>query len=88
MTSRRQVPPAFAKGYVLCSPAGKLQQKTFAATARAAIATKHRKSATWEKARERGWSVEFVYVRFFIPVFKATCATAEIDIEEPCDDQT
>jgi len=86
MTSRHPIPPAFAKGYVLCSPTGKLQQKTFAATARAAVATKHRKSSTWEKARERGWSVEFVYVRFFIPVFKATSPTAQIDIEESCDD--
>ncbi|MEW4398917.1 hypothetical protein AB1J06_09550 [Agrobacterium tumefaciens] len=78
MTSKRQIPAAFAKGYVLCSPSGKLQQKTWSETAAKAIASKYRKRETWEKAQSRGWSVQFVYVRFFIPVFKATFTTTEI----------
>lgn len=78
MTSKRQIPAAFAKGYVLCSPTGNLQQKTWSETAEKAIASKYRKRGTWEKAQRRGWSVQFVYVRFFIPVFKATFTTTEI----------
>ncbi|MCZ7893344.1 hypothetical protein O9X99_16860 [Agrobacterium salinitolerans] len=78
MTSKRQIPSAFTRGYVLCSPGGKLQPRTWGATAKKAIATKYRKRATWEKAQSRGWSVQFVYVRFFVPVFKATFTTAEI----------
>ncbi|MRH93916.1 hypothetical protein [Agrobacterium tumefaciens] len=78
MTSKRQIPAAFAKGYVLCSPSGKLQPKAWSETATKAIASKYRKRETWENAQRRGWSVQFVYVRFFIPVFKATFTTAEI----------
>ncbi|MDH0908839.1 hypothetical protein N5C66_05925 [Rhizobium pusense] len=78
MTSKRQIPAAFAKGYVLCSPSGKLQQQTWSATAAKAIASKYRKRETWEKAQRRGWSVQFVYARFFVPVFKSTFTTTEI----------
>lgn len=83
MTDNRQIPAAFAKGYLLCSPSGKLQPTTWSATAARAIAARYRKRETWEKAQRRGWSVRFVYVRFFIPVFKATFTTAEIS--EACD---
>ncbi|OCJ65040.1 hypothetical protein A6U97_12125 [Agrobacterium tumefaciens] len=86
MSSRRQIPAAFSKGYVLCSPAGKLQPQTFGDTVAQAISAKYRKPATWEKAQARGWCVQFVFVRFFVPVFKATFITPEIDIEEPCDE--
>lgn len=78
MTSKRQIPAAFTKGYILCSPSGKLQPSTWGATAKKAIATKYRKRETWEKAQGRGWSVQLVYVRFFVPVFKATFTTTEI----------
>lgn len=78
MTSKRQIPAAFTKGYVLCSPSGKLQPNTWAATAAKAIASKYRKRETWEKAQGRGWSVQLVYVRFFVPVFKTTFTTTEI----------
>ncbi len=78
MTSKRQIPAAFTKGYVLCSPSGKLQPKTWSDTAAKAIASKYRKRETWEKAQRRGWSVQLVYVRFFVPVFKATFTTKEI----------
>lgn len=78
MTSKRQIPAAFAKGYVLCSPSGKLQHKTWSATAAKAIASKYRKRETWEKAQSRGWSVQFIYARFFIPVFKATFTNTAI----------
>lgn len=78
MTSKRQIPAAFTKGHVLCSPSGKLQPKTWSETAAKAIASKYRKRETWEKAQRRGWSVQFVYVRFFIPVFKATFTNTEI----------
>jgi hypothetical protein len=86
VTDKRQIPAAFAKGYVLCSPSGKLQPNTWNETAAKAIASKYRKRDTWEKAQRRGWSVQFVYVRFFIPVFKATFTTTEIreayDVED------
>ena len=78
MTSKRQIPAAFSKGYVLCSPSGKLQPKTWSETAAKAVASKYRKRETWEKAQRRGWAVQLVYVRFFVPVFKATLTTKEI----------
>ncbi|WP_349507249.1 hypothetical protein [Agrobacterium pusense] len=78
MTSKRQIPAAFTKGYVLCSPSGKLQTSTWSASAKRAIATKYRKPETWEKARSRGWTVQLVNVRFFVPVFKATFTTPEM----------
>lgn len=78
MTSKRQIPAAFSKGYVLCSPSGKLQPKTWSETSAKAIASKYRKRDTWEKAQSRGWSVQLVYVRFFVPVFKTTFTTTEI----------
>lgn len=78
MTSKRQIPAAFTKGYVLCSPSGKLQPKTCCATAAKAIAAKYRKCETWEKAQSRGWTVQLVYVRIFVPVFKTTFTSTEI----------
>ncbi|CDN93502.1 hypothetical protein [Agrobacterium tumefaciens] len=83
MTGDQQIPPAFAKGYALCAPTGRLQPKTWRATEAEAIAAKYRKASTWEKAQGKGWSVQFVYVRVFIPVFKSTYSNTS----EACDEQ-
>lgn len=83
MKVEQQIPPAFAKGYALCSPAGRLQPKTWRDTKAEAIAAKFRKATTWEKAQGKGWSVRLVYVRVFLPVFKSTYSNTS----EACDEQ-
>lgn len=89
MTGKRQIPSVFSKGFVLCSPKGELQANAWGDTEADAIATKFRRASTraarWEKAQAKGWTVQFVYVRFFVPVFKSTFTTPEIS--EVYDDQ-
>lgn len=90
MSDARQIPAAFTRGYVLCTPAGRLVPSTWRSTEADAIAAKHRvkktREAAWKKAQAKGWSVQFVYVRVFIPVFKTTYSTTEIsevhDVED------
>lgn len=90
MTSKRQIPAAFTRGYVLCNPTGRLVPSTLRSTRADAIAAKHRvkktREAAWEKAQAKGWSVQFVYVRVFIPVFKTTYSTTEISEVDDVED--
>lgn len=76
MTDSRNPPPAFQKGYALCSPENVLQPDTFRKSEKKAIASafKERKNPrkAWEKAVEKGWSVRLVYMRLFVPVFYST----------------
>jgi len=85
MTNAQKIPPAFSKGYTLCSPGGRLLPKTVRGTRNAAIAArfpvKKTRDASWAKAQAEGWSVKLVYVRVFIPVFKSTNRKTE----EVCD---
>lgn len=85
MTNAPKIPPAFSKGYTLCSPSGRLLPKTVRGTSKAAIAArfpvKKTRDASWAKAQAEGWSVKLVYVRVFIPVFKSTNPKTE----EVCD---
>lgn len=68
---------------MLCTPAGKLLPETWRGSAADAIAVKYRvkktREAAWKKAQAKGWSVQFVYVRVFIPVFKTTYSSTEIN---------
>lgn len=81
MSDGRQIPAAFTRGYVLCTPAGRLVPSTWRSTEADAIAAKHRvkktRESAWTKAQAKGWSVQFVYVRVFIPVFLKTYSTTE-----------
>lgn len=87
MTDLRTIPPAFTRGYALCNPAGRLLPRSWRGTEADAIATrfvvKKTREAAWEKAQAEGWSVKSVYVRVFIPVFKTTYSSPEID--EDCE---
>lgn len=86
MTKKQAIPSAFSSGWMLCSPTGKLQPATLRRYRDDAIAAKFRvkktRDAAWEEAQSKGWTARFVYVRFFIPVFKSTNPTP---IEELCD---
>ena len=87
MTKHRQIPSAFTKGWVLCSPSGTLQPSTFRKERGDAIAAKFRvlksREKLWADAEAKGWTVRHVYVRFFVPVFKSTYATSELS--EACE---
>ncbi len=68
-------PAAFCKGYALCSPENLLLPDTFAKSEKKAIGKTFKKPGrkkAWAKALEEGWSVRFVYMRVFVPVFHAT----------------
>lgn len=86
MNSAEKILPGFSKGYALCAPTGQLQPTTWRGTAAEAIACKFRKESTWVKAQGKGWSVQFVYVRVFVPVFKSTYSNPEHS--EVYDEQT
>lgn len=87
MKDKPAIPPAFSKGHALCNPKGRLLPKTVRDTPNAAIAArfpvKKTREASWSKAQAEGWTVRLVYVRVFLPVFKSTNATREI--ERDCD---
>lgn len=87
MTRKQAIPSAFSRGWMLCSPAGKLQPATLRKFRGDAIAAKFRvkktRDAAWEEAQAKGWTARFVYVRFFVPVFKSTHSTNEkIEVED------
>lgn len=68
-------PAAFSKGYALCSPENVLQPETFAKSEKKAIGKSFKKPGrkkAWVEAQEKGWSVRFVYMRVFVPVFHST----------------
>ena len=87
MTKHRQIPSAYTQGWVLCSPAGRLQPATFRRFRSEAIAAKFRvlksREERWAEAEAKGWTVRYVYVRFFVPVFKSTYSSSEIS--EACE---
>ena len=69
----RRPAKALADGYALCTPAGQLLPHTYRETEAGAIATLFSANAlarqAWALAEADGWSVEYVYARFFSPVF-------------------
>ncbi len=68
-------PAAFSKGYALCSPDNLLLPETFAKSEKKAIGKNFKKPGrkkAWAEAQEKGWSVRFVYMRVFVPVFHST----------------
>ena len=78
VTATPNPPPAFQKGYALCSPDNLLQPDTFAKSEKKAIAkafTKPGRKKAWAQAKEHGWSVRLVYMRLFVPVFHASSST-------------
>lgn len=84
MTPTTNPPPAFQKGYALCSPDNILQPKTFAKSEKKAIAkgfSKPGRKKAWAEALKQGWSVKFVYMRLFVPVFHST-SSGSVDIED------
>ncbi|WP_234881737.1 hypothetical protein [Agrobacterium larrymoorei] len=84
MTTIPNPPPAFQKGYALCSPENILQPKTFAKSEKKAIAKGFKKPGrkkAWAEAVEQGWSVKLVYMRLFVPVFHST-SSSSVEIEE------
>lgn len=86
MIDPRRPPPAFRKGYALCSPQNALQPETFAKSEKKAIGKAFKKPGrkkAWAEALEQGWSVRLVYMRLFVPVFHATTTTSDtIDPDE------
>ncbi len=90
MSKQRPIPSAYTRGWVLCSPAGILQPGTLRQSSADAIAAKYRVRKTrervWADAQAKGWTVRFIYVRFFVPVFKSTNPTTEMsevhDVED------
>lgn len=82
-------PPAFQKGYALCSPDNLLQPDTFAKSEKKAIGKVFKKPGrrkAWMKALEEGWSVRLVYMRLFVPVFHSTTVTTGLDDLDDDDD--
>lgn len=79
-------PPAFQKGYALCSPENVLQPKTFAKSEKKAIAKgfgKAGRKKAWAEALAKGWTVKLVYMRLFVPVFHTTSSgSPEMDDTE------
>lgn len=78
MTITPNPPPAFQKGFALCSPENILQPKTFAKSEKKAIAKGFKKPGrkkAWAEALEQGWSVRLVYMRLFVPVFHSTTSS-------------
>ncbi len=70
-------PAAFCKGYALCSPDNLLLPETFAKSEKKTIGKKFKKPGrkkAWAKAQDEGWTVRFVYMRLFVPVFHSTSA--------------
>ena len=87
MTITPNPPPAFQKGFALCSPENILQPKTFAKSEKKAIAKGFKKPGrkqAWAEALEQGWSVRLVYMRLFVPVLHSTTSgTQEFsDVED------
>ncbi len=90
MIDPRRPPPAFRKGYALCSADNILQPETFAKTEKKAIHKAFKKPGrkkAWTQALEDGWSVRFVYMRLFVPVFHATSTATELDDLDDLDDE-
>ncbi|MBB3947564.1 hypothetical protein GGQ73_003532 [Rhizobium skierniewicense] len=78
-------PAAFSKGYALCSPDNQLLPETFAQSERKAISKTFKKPGrkkAWAEAQEKGWSVRFVYMRVFVPVFHSSSTTDEVFDDE------
>ncbi len=78
-------PAAFCKGYALCSPDNVLQPETFAKNEKKAIGKSFKKPGrkkAWAEAQEKGWSVRFVYMRVFVPVFHSTSTSDEVFDED------
>jgi hypothetical protein len=73
MTTDIRPPSAYTKGYALCSPDNILQPDSFRHTEAKAIAARFRKKKKrkkqWKEAQDEGWTVKFVYMRMFVPVF-------------------
>jgi hypothetical protein len=86
MMSEMTLPPAaFRKGYALCSPDNALQPDTFAKSEKKAIAKHFQKPGrkkAWAEAQSAGWSVRFVYMRLFVPVFHSTATAVDIESED------
>ena len=74
MIDPRRPPPAFRKGYALCSPQNILQPETFAKSEKKAIGKAFKKPG-----RKKAWSVRLVYMRLFVPVFHATTTGTDVD---------
>ena len=73
-------PPAFRKGYALCSPDNVLQPDSFGNTEKKAIASAYKKKGrkkAWALAMEEGWTVRLVYMRLFVPVFYSTSSETQ-----------
>lgn len=91
MTTDTRPPSAYTKGYALCSPYNILQPDSFRHTEAKAIASKFRKKKKrkkqWKEAQDEGWTVKFVYMRMFVPVFHSSNADrAEQDLEHEHDE--
>ena len=81
MNEKPLPPPAFCKGYALCSPQNVLQPDTFAKSEKKAIGKNFKKPGrkkAWAKAQEEGWSVRFVYMRLFVPVFHSSSTSDDL----------
>lgn len=93
MTTDTRPPSAYTKGYALCSPDNTLQPDSFRHTEAKAIASKFRKKKKrkkqWKEAQDEGWTVKFVYMRMFVPVFYSSNADrAAQDLEHEQDEDT
>lgn len=65
--------PSFSRGFALCTPEGEILGHSYRPTADEAVACRlprrFGREARWARLTARGWSVQAVYARVWVPLF-------------------